>query len=1691
MIFKTIEDDSTLSGKRIISSLQARKIAQEEVNLSIQKHIAQLELDKVALTQLEQKIASGISYEEAYAQSMTKASVAAKEHAIQTKGLLGTTDTFIAKQKVVQTELKATFTASKLASAGVKALSTAFNMFSGMAIMWGITKIVEGFEYLSKSAERAKEKLAEIQTELSDNNTTYQSNRNTLIGLKDEYDTLTKKAKSLGGAQNLANDEYERYQSITSQILGITPKLTSGWDDEGKAISNKNNLIQASIDLLDEEYEKSLRNNTTKSKNEDVASGIITELDEFNKSIDTTTKSNTMAHMRESFLDELEKLEHELGITEHDLVEKMWVYFDPLADPTDFMSDHVSTYEELGELIGKDYDKLANSFADLDNPIYELFSDEVIDDMIRNANEYFYESQRIIDERNTFYQKYKDQLNWNAQAAQDNTGKNAYKQLTDNGKTLINEYINGLDYASIKSKDDFVEMANDVQKFVKLLASNNNVGQLVEDVFTPEKDDETFEQYINRVKKSITDIQQYCNENYIDIPINFTMLNELDKLKSQIAYNLASITGSIEITNQGEYQNAMAETRMLEEYTKDFTQAEWERWLEVTNGIKGAINSIKAYEESLESVSDVEVALDATKAITSLKDLSDELDNVANALKTFYEKDEFSINDLDSIADYFLGLEDVDDAILISVNNALGTLMDTNATSYEQAAAIDALADSYLKTSTVLDTLTESNADLMKTQLKVMGIVNAEEIVDAKLAQTKAELAANNDKLVQDSINLSTVTYEEIEALLVEQEVTDLAAKKMAELAFEKQFVNEVTIDPTADINNIYQLAKAAGATAEQLRALATAKSVLAAAEHDSSIMNTDSYKEALDLLESVANGTFIENAESKIDIQIPEVDYEKSIEDLLGDGSGGSDTEDNIDWVEKLISRIQRTITNLGKTVSATYKQWSTRNNALAQEMQAVNQEISIQQKAYEAYMAKANSIPLPEFYKELVRNGGYRIEDITDEGLRDQINSFQEWYEKALSCEDAIEDLRASLAELAMTKFDNISAQFDNQMSMSNHNISMLEGYISQAEAVGMIVSEEYYKAMIEQQEANVSQLKDKYSSLLSAFDEAVKNGSIEKYSEDWYEMLESINGVELEIQSATTELIEFNQALQQLSWATFDRMQGYINNITSEAEFLIDMLDEEDLFDDNGNMSDKGLAVQGLHAVNYNVYMAQAQDYADEIAKLNEEIAKDPYDMELIDRRNELIQSQQDAIANAMKEKEAILALIEEGYNKMLESLQELIDKRKEALQAEKNLYDYQNSISEKTDNIAKLRKQLQAYAGDNSESAKAKIQELQTQLEEAEKDLQETEYDKWLSDQEEMLDNLYSQTEDWVNERLDNIDVLLEEAINATNKNAETISNTIREISDGYGYTLTEEMETIWDYEAAALNGITDIVSLVGDKLTTVNFALDSIGINMQNMINSINNFATQNANSIAALQQAIISGQPSSSGSNPAPTTPSNPSGGSGGGNSGGTGSSGSGNSGDNKSYALADRAMKLAIMTNLTKKEAEEKAKNFPNCAIVEMDKIDKQGRWLPPYYANGTKNAKRGLGIFGEAGDEILVANDGSILLSSGATLYPFQGGETVFNAKDTSEILKNSLVPLSANDILGKSMTHNVNGVVRNTNGDINQDINVSFSLPNVTDANTLITELQHNKRFEKVIQSMTADSMLGKNSLNKYKF
>ena len=212
--------------------------------------------------------------------------------------------------------------------------------------------------------------------------------------------------------------------------------------------------------------------------------------------------------------------------------------------------------------------------------------------------------------------------------------------------------------------------------------------------------------------------------------------------------------------------------------------------------------------------------------------------------------------------------------------------------------------------------------------------------------------------------------------------------------------------------------------------------------------------------------------------------------------------------------------------------------------------------------------------------------------------------------------------------------------------------------------------------------------------------------------------------------------------------DRQEEYLGRISDEANFLIDLMDSRQKFDDNGNITSYGKSIEGLHAVNANVYQSQADDYEKRIKELDEEYKNDQYNKDYLEKRQSWLESQREAIKNCESEKQAIVSLTKEGYESMSDALDKLIQKRKEALQSERDLYSYQKSITEKTKNLAKLRKQLEAIKGDNSEETKAQIQKLKVSLDDAQTDLRDTEYDKWASDQEELMDKVSEDFKSWI-------------------------------------------------------------------------------------------------------------------------------------------------------------------------------------------------------------------------------------------------------------------------------------------------------------------------------------------------------
>ena len=417
--------------------------------------------------------------------------------------------------------------------------------------------------------------------------------------------------------------------------------------------------------------------------------------------------------------------------------------------------------------------------------------------------------------------------------------------------------------------------------------------------------------------------------------------------------------------------------------------------------------------------------------------------------------------------------------------------------------------------------------------------------------------------------------------------------------------------------------------------------------------------------------------------------------------------------------------------------------------------------------------------------------------------------------------------------------------------------------------MASTKFYEAMQNVEKQNIDIQKKELDSLVRSMSEAVNSGEIKEGSEAWYDMQNDINGVKEKIQESETALVKFQNSIRETKWDRFDYLQEQISNITDEADFLIDLMENSNLFTDNGQFTDTGMATLGLHGQNYNVYMAQADKYAEELKKLNAEIAEDPNNTKLLEHRQDLLEAQRDSILAAEDEKQAIKDLVADGIEKELDALQDLIDKYTDAMDTAKDLYDYQKKVEEQTSEISKLQKQLAAYSGDNSEETKATIQKIQVDLADAMDDLEETQYEHYISEQKKLLDNLYDEYEALLNERLDNIDALMADMINTINQNSANISTTLQTQSDKVGYDLTTAMKSIWTNEGGAGSIITKYGESFLTQMTSVNDVITKIAYKIGAMVKESDKKADSTISSATPSTKTDTSAKPPTQANTPA------------------------------------------------------------------------------------------------------------------------------------------------------------------------------------------------------------------------------
>lgn len=382
------------------------------------------------------------------------------------------------------------------------------------------------------------------------------------------------------------------------------------------------------------------------------------------------------------------------------------------------------------------------------------------------------------------------------------------------------------------------------------------------------------------------------------------------------------------------------------------------------------------------------------------------------------------------------------------------------------------------------------------------------------------------------------------------------------------------------------------------------------------------------------------------------------------------------------------------------------------------------------------------------------------------------------------------------------------------------------------------------------------------VDAFQEIVKLGpQYMQYLEDENGLLqineESINRViaakteQLALESAMNYIERLRQALQKESIEDLNHLL-YATTETTNATWGL-VYANLAILDLTGSQYEAA-----LH--NINAIRALAQNAISGIGKVSGEAEENLSDMK--DGLDDILRYVMDMLEDRVQRQIDALEDMKDSYA-------ELIDLKKESMEATKEETDYQDEVADKVKEIAELQARINALSLDDSRDAQAQKIELEEQMAELQKELADTQADYASDRQEESLDKMqdaYEEQKDQEIEKLEQTisseEKLYQMAIEYIESHWETLYDELISWNYEYGSALNKEITEAWNNCLAAAQKYGSYVN-----------ALDKIDADIDNMGSGDNSnnvvigkpgedFSPSNLEMVQAIvaQMKVLSGQ---------------------------------------------------------------------------------------------------------------------------------------------------------------------------------------------------------------------------------------
>ena len=1040
----------------------------------------------------------GVSSQTAWYKTMQTSSSAAKELFDNEENLIKSGNSVILSEEAISNATNTMTFSAKAGQVALKGLALAGNMLLMLGVSEVISLVATKISDYAHELDNAREAATSAKSDIDDLNKSVSDNGQWMTTNASHYKELADGVDSLGRNVSLTDDEFAEYNSLTNEIADMFPTLVTGYTDTGDAIlSCKNN-----VDLLTQAYkdQKQAAQDAVFQKADDLWSGFKAD----------TTGWNIFSNGGLSKVNEMKVLQ--------DLID--------------------------GNLDGHANDAIYNVLnnAGLDVSKHESRSD----------------LQEKIEENQKVLYAYERTLESSMEAATSNVtpiidayldSNKDFQKYDSDMQANIKQFADNMGYEFYSNFDSQADLVDWIDNTLVPVFNDANTQDLVNKLFTLNTDDMSVNEYVTQINEIIDKISQAIggDPEEIKVKLGFDFVDTDEELLQKAKDKVNKATGNSNTITAGSGS-------LMGNVKKTAERSAMDSWLNSLNKedlnliVDGKVKfdektTLASAQEQLKAAQNladenpVETTISFSDTMTQLDDMKSKLSAVDQVYaKLFDEDNSIGFDDYSSLYDTFKDIEGLD------IGSYIKQLQEAGQDQEKVQSTIDSMMDKYLQLSGVLDIVNDSNEDFIVSMLQEQGIANASDIIMSSLAAQK-EYAANSSTKLADS------TYEDILQIMEEGNVTDETKEYLKNYIIAKANASGYTIQTSGDISNLEDLINALHNAGIELGKFNNLRSGVKTQTNTGTSITTPGGAD-----DNVGSGNKNKNS------YIPPVHYtggsatnsarDKAAKDA---SKGAKDAEDEAkkaaEEAEKALtdalSHIKNAIDELDKESSDKFSNWSSRNQALADEMGMIPQEIAKQQELYDFYMSQGDTT-------------------------------------KAEEAANAIKDLQRNLKELANQKLENIKQFYSDIIDLIDSLKELKNAYIDLKEAKGLVANEVDYRELMAQSEQERQNYEKELTELQNQLQDNINNGYIEEGSEAWYEWQKELNGIKKSIIECKKEQVEWNNAIKKLPFDALEKYTILIQKATDRINGANDILEAKGLSQSVANINEQLMALNETMSV-----------------------------------------------------------------------------------------------------------------------------------------------------------------------------------------------------------------------------------------------------------------------------------------------------------------------------------------------------------------------------------------------------------------------------------------------------------------------------------------------------------------------------